>query len=298
MTAALPAVVLRVLTPILVQGEDARKFLQGQLTNDVRQLRPDQALLAALTTGQGRVQTLLTLVERPEGIFALLPPQAVDLVLERFRRMTLRAKVSFHPDTSWAVASISARGARELFDAVPDVTGACVHHAAATALRWWSSDERIVVLSNRDLLSLCDPDTDALDLQWRGADVAAGLPSIHPQTRESFVPQALNLDLLGAVSFDKGCYVGQEVVARARRAPARRRMYRFHSGGAPPNPGAPVRGLGTIVGEVVEAVPSDSGAELLAVVDVAHADAALALESGEPLQLLSLPQWLQPARED
>jgi folate-binding protein YgfZ len=208
------------------------------------------------------------------------------------RRMTLGAKVSFDEQTRWCLASVTAAGAGELFGSVPDKPGATVHHAAASLLHWWSADQRYLLLANGEQLSVVDPDTDALDLQWQAADLRAGLPSIDARTRESFVPQQLNLDLLGALSYDKGCYIGQEVVARAKRAPTRRRMYRFSAACPPPNSGAAVLSQQPAsVGEVVQALPTDLGCELLAVVDVEHIGQALALEQGVQLSPLSLPCW-------
>jgi folate-binding protein YgfZ len=288
---ALSSCALRVLTPVWVQGEDARKFLQGQLTHDVRKLKPDHALLAAFTTAQGRVQTLVTLVERSEGILMLVPPHWTGGLLERMRRMKLRAQVSFDERSSWRAGSVTAPAARELFASLPEEPGASVHLEAATLLRWWSPEERYLLLADTTHLALREPDSDALDLQWQAAELRAGLPYIQAQTRESFLPQQLNLDLLGALSYDKGCYIGQEVVARAKRAPTRRRMYRFAAPCPPPEAGAVVMAEGASAGEVVQAVATEPGCELLAVVDVERHTLPLTLEQGAALSPLSLPCW-------
>jgi folate-binding protein YgfZ len=158
-------------------------------------------------------------------------------------------------------------------------------------LRWWSPEERYLLLADTTHLALREPDSDALDLQWQAAELRAGLPYIQAQTRESFLPQQLNLDLLGALSYDKGCYIGQEVVARAKRAPTRRRMYRFAAPCPPPEAGAVVMAEGASAGEVVQAVATEPGCELLAVVDVERHTLPLTLEQGAALSPLSLPCW-------
>lgn len=107
----------------------------------------------------------------------------------------------------------------------------------------------------------------------------AGLPHIFPETMGSFVPQTLNLDLVNGLSYDKGCYVGQEVVARARRGGVSRRMFRFSAACPAPGPGTVVIADEAEVGLVIEAVTSDSGCDLLAVVELDRVSAPLYLRS-------------------
>jgi folate-binding protein YgfZ len=281
---------LRELTPVLITGNDARKFLQGQLSNDVRALTKERALLASCTSGQGRVLSVLTLLDRPEGIFAIMPTATLELTLARMRRMLLRSQVSFDElHHAWVLAPVTATEAQKAFDSLPERPGACLASASASLLRWWSCDERYLMLVQRAQSGLADEASSTLDAQWRRADIAAGLPSVYPATRESFVPQMLNLDLLHGVSYDKGCYVGQEVVARARRAQVKRRMFRFEASCSPPAPGTQVLLEQSPVGEVVDAAATSCGCELLAVVDIDRHTAALALPEGPVLRPLGLP---------
>jgi folate-binding protein YgfZ len=129
---------------------------------------------------------------------------------------------------------------------------------------------------------------------WRLAGIRAGLPQVYPETHETFVAQMLNLDLLGGVSFEKGCYTGQEIIARTHfRGAVKRRMFRFECATPPPAPGTRVLVGDQHAGDVVDAAPTNRGksCELLAVITLAHQDAALELESnrGVPLQKLPLP---------
>ncbi|MBM4221025.1 MAG: folate-binding protein, partial [Gammaproteobacteria bacterium] len=97
--------------------------------------------------------------------------------------------------------------------------------------------------------------------------IRAGIPAIAPATSGEFIPQMINLDLLDAISFSKGCYTGQEIIARTRYlGRVKRRMFRFSTGSPPPAPGTPVHGLRGIVGQVVSAAPTPGGCELLAVI--------------------------------
>lgn len=127
---------------------------------------------------------------------------------------------------------------------------------------------------------------------WRLAGIRAGLPQIYPETYETFVAQMLNLDVLGGVSFEKGCYTGQEIIARTHfRGAIKRRTFRFASASAPPAPGTRILAGDQHAGDVVDAAATTEGSELLAVISLTQQDAVLELESnrGEPLRKLALP---------
>jgi tRNA-modifying protein YgfZ len=135
---------------------------------------------------------------------------------------------------------------------------------------------------------------------WRLAGIRAGLPQVYPETYETFVAQMLNLDVLGGVSFEKGCYTGQEIIARTHfRGAIKRRMFRFASASAPPVPGTRILAGDQHAGDVVDAAATDAGSELLAVINLAQQDAALELESnrGAPLQKLPLPYPLTDSEQ-
>jgi folate-binding protein YgfZ len=122
------------------------------------------------------------------------------------------------------------------------------------------------------------------------AQLRAGIPHVFPETHEAFVAQMLNLDTLGGISFEKGCYTGQEIVARAHfRGAVKRRMFRFAAACAPPIPGTRLLANGDHAGDVVYAAPTDQGCELLAVVSLAQAESVLMLAPAITLTKLSLP---------
>jgi folate-binding protein YgfZ len=273
--------VLESLMPVLVHGADARKFMQGQHSNDVRNLSPQRALLGSCTSGQGRVQAVVTLLQREEGIVALFPTATIERMLARARASILGSKVGVEA-VPWLVVPVSAPLGLALGFSLPEAPGACASSGALTLLRWWGPEPRYLVLGPPSGGYVQGAPSAAQDLAWRRADLAAGLPQVYPETQNSFVPQMLNLDVLNAISFDKGCYVGQEVVARARRGGVSRRMFRYSAACAPPVPGTRVMSGEMDVGEVVDAVPSESGCDLLAVVSLDQASAALVLDGPAP----------------
>jgi len=122
------------------------------------------------------------------------------------------------------------------------------------------------------------------------SQLRAGIPHVFPETHEAFVAQMLNLDLLGGISFEKGCYTGQEIIARAHfRGAVKRRMFRFAADCAPPSPATKISTNGEHAGDVVYAAATNQGCELLAVVSLAHADSVLTLDPASALSKLSLP---------
>lgn len=282
---ALNAYPLPELGVIAVQGVDARKFMQGQLTCDVKKLTPGRALLGACTTGQARVQAVVTLFERGLELGMLIPRALAPELIARYVKSTFSTKVSFVL-LDCAVGWLADPAAHGL--PVPeDVPGATRQEGATTVLRYWGGAERYVVMAEHGAIAPAE-DGGRGALSFHETSLREGLPSVQPATANLFVPQTLNLDLLGAVAYDKGCYVGQEVVARARRAGVPRRTFAFTVVGAPPAPGAAVLGEAGEVGSVLDAVGDSAGAQLLAVVDLSAASGPLRVD-GRALTPAPLP---------
>jgi folate-binding protein YgfZ len=127
--------------------------------------------------------------------------------------------------------------------------------------------------------------------EWTAADIAAGLPQVLPETSGSFVPQMLNLDLLEAISFSKGCYTGQEIVARTQHlGRIKRRSFRYRlPGGAAPAPLAPLFLDGAKVAEVVMSATVGDAVELLAVTSLEARGHALETEDGREALMVEMP---------
>jgi folate-binding protein YgfZ len=200
-----------------VRGRDTVHLLQGQVSNDMQLLAERGSLLAALSNAQGRVIAVLRLLHvAPDQVLIVLPAELVETVRQLLSRYVLRAKV--------AIANASAAWR------VYGVTGPDAGAAAVTRL-YMTMDEggwrQLIVAPRSEVLPEAEP---ASRQAWRVADIEAGIPEIFLSTSGSFVAQMLNLDLLGAISLTKGCYTGQEVIARAHyRGQVKRRMQRFHT---------------------------------------------------------------------
>jgi len=269
---------------ILVSGVQARDYLQGQVTADLQQLDSRRVQLACCNSPQGRVQAVFWMMERSEGIALVLPSAMVDSTVARLRKYVLRAKAKIEPAPHLQVGFLP----RSRLPA--DVT-----LADARSHREYQGVSYFTLPGHDDIIALGAIDTfvDAAGQHaWNLAHLRAGLPQVYPETHESFVAQMLNIDLLGGIAFEKGCYTGQEIIARAHfRGTVKRRMFLFRADGPTPAPGTRILAGDQHAGEVVAAArTSDGSCQLLAVVSLPQLKNALRVDgSGTPLTRLELP---------
>ncbi len=232
------------LGTLRVQGPDATRFLQGQLSNDLARLSPAHSLLAGYHNPQGRVIAFLRLVWLDaEDFLAILPRELASGVAARLSKFILRAKVKIADESAaWHAAGLvgpqtcgvaQPRGivqtsgvalASNLHGQTTQGSSIFVR-VGTTPARWLS-----VTPANSPMKESPDaPRLIAGDREtWHRLDIAAGQPQVFAATSEEFVAQMLNLDVLDAVAFDKGCFTGQEVIARAHyRGRVKRRLQRF-----------------------------------------------------------------------
>lgn len=273
------------LGTVLVSGQDARSFLQGQLTADIERLDPQRLMLAAVNSPQGRVQVVARLVQRDDAIVMIVPTSMVETTIARLRKYVLRAKVQLQNGADTLAAHALARAE------LPD--GVCLYSADHTRigdvsyLNWNRTADTVIVLAPPSASSRIDP---AFEASWHLQQIRAGLPQVYPATHESFVAQMLNLDLLDGVSFEKGCYTGQEIIARTHfRGAIKRRMFRFAADTTPPEPGMRLLHENQHAGDVVDAAATGDGCEILAVVNLAQKDEPLTLDGANaPLRKLPM----------
>lgn len=269
----LPAVTrLTQLGAIMVSGPDARSYLQGQVTADLDALSAANVQLACCNSAPGRVQAVFWMIQRGDGIALLLPATMLDGTIARLRKYVLRAKAKIEPAPHLQIGFVQPAS----LPAQVRLPDSLSHQelAGVSYFRLPGHDE-VMVLG----VELAAAVAAGSEQHWKLAQVRAGLPQVYPETHESFVAQMLNLDLLGGISFDKGCYTGQEIIARAHfRGAVKRRMFRFRAQASPPSPGTRVLAGEQHAGEVVDAVAIDAGCELLAVISLAQVDNELRLD--------------------
>ncbi|KAB7627544.1 YgfZ/GcvT domain-containing protein [Alkalilimnicola sp. S0819] len=285
-----------------VSGADAAGFLHNQLSNDAENLGPDESRLAAYCSPKGRVIAVVLLYREGEDFRLLAPVDLLDTLRKRLTMFVLRSKVSITDlSAERLVWGLGGRGLAETLDAVglgaPD-TGKTVGHEDGTSLlRLPGETARYLLISTPDaatrrLTALRAQFLPQSAEGWALGDIRAGLPWVLDATRETWVPQTLNLDLIGGINFRKGCYPGQEVVARMKYlGKLKRRCYRISlSGSEAPAPGSEVRdGDEKLVGELVNVAADGAGGyEALAALRMDALDKPLSCE-GHPVTLRDLP---------
>ncbi len=222
---------------IRVAGSDAGEFLQGQLTQDMERLAQMGSLPAAWCNPKGRVISLLRILMTDDGYGLVLPASVAASVCQRLTIYRLRADVSLEvADSDWTCLVLNTGGdldQLEKLDLRPSQEiNACRIDHGLIAVNVGIEEPCVELMGFRADLektgiqaaSRASPDF------LRGAKIRAGIPEILGSQAEKYTPHMLNLDLLGAVSFDKGCYTGQEVVARTRfLGSSKRRLMRYRT---------------------------------------------------------------------
>ncbi|HEX4388696.1 MAG TPA: hypothetical protein VH109_08730 [Steroidobacteraceae bacterium] len=297
MSAGLSLICLAELGVVRVRGVDASSFLQGQLSCDLARLSQEHSPLAGYHNPQGRVIALLRLLRLgADDVALVLPRELAATVVQRLTKFVLRAKVKLSDDSAaWQLHGLLGP------DAPPPASGHSLPQelqASAPLGAGWVT--RVAVTSARWLaLSPAGPLPAALAAlptgaatEWQRRAVADGEPQVYAATSEEFVAQMLNLDVLGAIAFDKGCYTGQEVIARAHyRGRVKRRLQRFAAHTAPPAPGSTLElGDGRTARVVAAVEVADGESEFLAVTTLGGESAeAAAGRAVAPLTVRELP---------
>src|SRR5262245_60836529 len=274
------------------RGADAEAFLHAQLSRTIADLDPTSAPLAAWADPRGRVRALLRVCRLPERWLLVTPRDGADDLLKKLRMFVLRSKVTLARADDVRVTALLGDGddwlAARGIDAADTPPNRLVRRGDLTLIRvgpsYWQA---LGALGTRVSFVAGLEGTSATDAAL--AEIGLGIPAITPAIAERFVAQMLNLDELDAVSFDKGCYPGQEVIARVHNlGGVKRRARRYGSPANPPGLGAAVLAAGVEVGEIVRSAPARLGCEVLAVVEHAAGDKTLTC-AGAPLAELPLP---------
>jgi folate-binding protein YgfZ len=253
-------------------GPDSAGFLQGQLSNDLRRVTAGSPLLAAYSTPQGRVLAVLQLLPTASGIVAVLPRELVAGIAARLRKFQMRSKLQIE-DVSGEFELFGAGDAGAVAAAgleAPDAQRPYLERDGVGIARVCADPSRHWVLAPAGTLRaagiLRAADDDAAQAGWRLADVRAGIAQVYAATSELFVAQMLNLDLVDGISFSKGCYTGQEIIARTQHlGRIKRRMFRLALPAGGYEVGAALRLGDGRSGRVVEIAPAAGGQEALAV---------------------------------
>jgi folate-binding protein YgfZ len=300
---------------IQATGEETENFLQNQFCNDVRNVSALQSQLNAYCTPKGRVLAFFRLFQRDDNYYLRLPGEILEPMLKRLSMFVMMTKTELS-DGSDVLTHFGYAG--------PDAgkqLGTLIGNVPTTANETTQTDVLTIICVQANTRFEIYGEADAIQNLWTqlsnkatpvnaGAwellDIHAALPDVYLQTQEAFVPQMLNLQAIDALSFKKGCYPGQEIVARMHYlGKLKRRMFVAHTDDdAPVQPGDTLHAEGSEsgqgVGKVVRATTNPKGGtDLLAVIEISSAEQrSLRLHdaNGPQLALLELPYSIEEAQ--
>ena len=256
---------------IRVSGEDAKEYLQGQLTNDVNLVDESMGQLSALCNPKGRMFASLLIFQRGEDIYLQLPVERLQAILKRMRMFVLRSRVVLEDASDeLVIIGLSGNCIHKLVEQVPVGAMQQTSLGELSLIRMPGELPRIQLVGPLDsILALWGQVTPEVTLVnrdfWALQNIREGLPTVYDSTAEAFIPQTLNLQLLNAVNFNKGCYTGQEVIARMKYlGQLKRRMYLAHfDTEGQPAPGDRLYSAssksGQGAGQIVDVRPDPSG---------------------------------------
>ncbi|MBC3421580.1 folate-binding protein YgfZ [Pseudomonas sp. RW3S2] len=295
---------------LAVRGSDAGKFLQGQLTCNLDYLNPQHASLGARCMVKGRMQSSFRILPEGNGYLLAMASELLEAQLADLKKYAVFSKATLTDESpAWVRFGLQQGDAalHALGLETPQAAGATVRHEGLVAIAvsparvelWVPAEQAANV---REVLAAALPE-GTLD-SWLLGQIRAGIGQVMGPTRELFIPQMINLQAVDGVSFKKGCYTGQEIVARMQYlGKLKRRQYRLSLPvDEAPAPGAEIFSPthGSSVGEVVIAAPAEQGVELLAVLSadsVEDDNLHLGSLEGPRLTLLDLPYELDRDRE-
>lgn len=197
---------LRILT---ISGEDAGELLQGQMTQDVRKLEDEKIHITSFCNVQGRVIASSFIQERNDQYDLILSSEIIDGLENHLQRYILRSKVLIEQSDEKTFGAYKSD----------------IHDDSKECRSLKNDPKRVLTLSSQVPESI---DNFITSEEWIRCDIENSIAIINKESTEKFIPQMLNLDILDAVSFSKGCYTGQEVVARVQhRGKIKQRMFKF-----------------------------------------------------------------------
>lgn len=228
---------LSLLGIIRASGEDAQSFLHSQFTNDLNKVSANVSQLSSYCNPKGRMLSIFRIYKRDDDYFLILPRDVLELTIKKLTMFKLRSKIDLSdysdqivifgvagPDTESTLTSLNIT--------IPKQVNYCVQENETNIIRIPSENTRVLFITYAELaISLWKQLSEKLSVAtshlWDLHDIYSGIPQITANTSEAFIPQMTNFELIDGVNFSKGCYPGQEVVARTHYlGKPNRRMYR------------------------------------------------------------------------
>ena len=233
------------LDVIVVKGKDAENFLQGQITNDIEIIKDeDKAIYAGYCSPKGRLIAFFLIIKVRDNYYLFCPSSISEEISKKLSMYIMRSKVSLvkSPENtsyfSFYGGGEEERNFKNTWDALPNNLMETIQHpneqnttGLLSITKLPGENNRYFVLGEKESIGMLYkevyPNLGGLDSEsWHASDIEAKIPNIFKESQDKFIPQSLNLDLIDAINFKKGCYTGQEIVARTHYlGKPKRRMF-------------------------------------------------------------------------
>lgn len=221
---------------LCISGPDAQKFLQGQLSCDLTAVLPTQSQLGAHCNPQGRILSLFRLFLYQENYYLQMPLDLVATALTALQKYAVFFKTTLQ-DASQALQQLSLTGLdaekqlTTLFTKLPNKTGETLVTNNILIMKIPSTHPHYIMIGDASAITtlkkqLSEQTNTGDENFWKFTQISAGIPSVYATTSGKFLPHELNLQLINGISFEKGCYTGQEIIARMHyRSQLKKHMY-------------------------------------------------------------------------
>lgn len=199
---------LKEMAVVEVSGDDAMGFLHGQFTNHINEIG-DAFRLAAYCQPQGRILSLMRVVKKGDLFYLIMPQDLTAGFIKRLSMFILRSKVFIRLADELAVFGVISQNKQ-----LPDIDHAVIDNDMVIGrVSNWGNLQRALLVANPEkaLNQMQVTDDSAM---WFLSEIETSTPWVFEKTKEAFIPQWINLDLIGGLVFDKGCYPGQEIISR------------------------------------------------------------------------------------
>jgi len=298
---------------IAVQGEDASEFLQGQFSNDLNEISEKHSQLNGMCNPKGRMLAIFRVFQRGDTYYLRLPQELLEETIKKLRMYVLRSKVTLEDATDTFTrmglsGPTSDTQLKDVLGQIPETIDDALLLDNQTIIRIPGVNPRFEIIGEieniQKLWNKLDVHSAPVGADaWASIDILAGIPTIYKETKEMFVPQFLNFDIVGGINFKKGCYTGQEIVARMHYlGKLKQRMYLAQvSSKEKPQPGTSLFAKDgnnqQSIGNVVYSRPSPEGHyDLLAVIktsNIGKHSIVLGDADGPEIDIKELPYSLE-----
>ena len=260
---------LKELSLLLVSGDDAVSFLQGQLTNDISHVTLTQSIYAGFCNPKGRLLALFHVIKYHDSFILLIPSSIAENITKKLSMFILRSNVKLELNPiglmHFGLYTSNLGGQFNLFKNLPKTEMESVDKGSLIVTKVYSDGIRLIIVGDKkkctDFIKNNSDELEKKDFNfWVLHNIKSGIPNIYNETQEAFIPQSINLDIIGAINFKKGCYTGQEIVARTHYlGKPKRRMYKANfQADFKPLYGASILNQERSIGQVVDAAHTEN----------------------------------------